>query len=392
MQAKSGNLLSGLAMFAAASALATAAVAAEGDYAGSKACQKCHDAEYETWKNSYHSKMIRPKDEAILKDVVEQWANGGPTKVNLTGAPAKLDDVVYVVGSKWKQRFLVKNPATGGHLFLDKQWNTLHKKWENYGQKNDWDTNCTTCHATEFKLTAYDAKAPQEQKWAMAEMNIGCEACHGPAADHAKSKGKKPVYSFKGKPVEEQTRVCGYCHIRLDNHQFKTAQGNSSEGLPHPDVGKSWHPSDDWTKWYPEGVVIPGVQPEDKIDAAYEGDLKGMFKTDEQSKKTGIYDAAKHHQQYQEFLQSPHYKAKKAGQRMSCSNCHMSHSLEGKPKIADPKETCVKCHDATYTADKYMPGVATTAGNNHIRTHTFNKDQARPPGPRVTTEPVYFKK
>jgi hypothetical protein len=59
-------------------------------------------------------------------------------------------------------------------------------------------------------------------------------------------------------------------------------------------------------------VVIPGVQPEDKFDAAYEGDLKGMFKTDEQAKKTGIYDAAKHHQQYQEFLQSPHYKAKDA--------------------------------------------------------------------------------
>ena len=94
--------------------------------------------EYASWQNSYHAKMVRSKDEAILKDVVEQWNNGGPAKVNLTGAPATLDDVVYVVGSKWKQRFLVKNPATGGHLFLDKQWNTVHKRWEGYGQKNDW--------------------------------------------------------------------------------------------------------------------------------------------------------------------------------------------------------------------------------------------------------------
>ena len=56
--------------------------------------------EYASWQNSYHAKMVRSKDEAILKDVVEQWNNGGPAKVNLTGAPATLDDVVYVVGSK----------------------------------------------------------------------------------------------------------------------------------------------------------------------------------------------------------------------------------------------------------------------------------------------------
>ena len=392
MQPRLSRLLSGLALFAAASALAGTAFAADPEYAGSERCGKCHDVEYASWKKSYHSKMVRPKDEAILKDAVEQWAKDGPTKVNLTGAPAKFEDVVLVVGSKWKQRFLVKNPATGGHVFLDKQWNTLHKKWENYGQKNDWDTNCATCHATGFKLTSYDSKAPAEQKWTMAEVNIGCESCHGPGAEHAKSKGKKPVYSFKGKPVAEQTRVCGYCHIRLDNEHFKTAQGNSSEYLPHPEIGKTWLPGDDWTKWYPEGVIIPGVQPEDKIDATYKGDLAGMFKTDEQSKKTGIYDAAKHHQQYQEFLQSKHYTAKEAKDRLSCSSCHASHASESKPTPVLAGDTCKKCHDASFTVEKYMPGVATTAGNNHIRTHTFNKDQARPPMPLVTTEPVYFKK
>ncbi|MCK7493940.1 MAG: hypothetical protein MZW92_23715 [Comamonadaceae bacterium] len=31
----------------------------------------------------------------------------------------------------------MKNPATGGHQFLDKQWNRVHKQWEPYGQKND---------------------------------------------------------------------------------------------------------------------------------------------------------------------------------------------------------------------------------------------------------------
>jgi hypothetical protein len=362
------------------------AIAADPEYAGSDRCGKCHVEQFKTWKQSYHAKMVRPKDEAILKDVVEQWGNGGPTKINLTGAPAKLDDVVLVVGSNWKQRFLVKNAETGGHLFLDKQWNRVTRKWEGYGQKNDWDTNCATCHTTGFKLTAYDEKSPAAQKWSIAEMNVGCESCHGPGAAHVKSRKKADIYVFAGKSKEEQTRVCGYCHIRLENELYKTAQGNPSEYLPHPQVGKTWLPGDDWTKWYPEHVVIPGVQPEDKIDAVYKGDLAGMFRLDEVSKQGGFYDSGKHHQQYQEFLQSKHYTGKVA----SCSDCHSSHG--GKKPVIVAKDTCKGCHDATFTVEKFMPGTGQTAAGLFMRAHTFNKNQTRAPALTATGEPEYFKK
>ncbi len=359
-------------------------------YVGSERCGKCHEAEFKSWQQSYHSKMVRSKDDGILKDVVAQWGNGGPSKVNLTGTPATLNDVVYVVGSKWKQRFLVKNPATGGLLFLDKQWNSVAKRWEGYGNKNDWDTNCGTCHSTGFRLTSYDEKKPTEQKWVMAEFNVGCESCHGAGSDHAKTKNRKPIYSLKDKSIEEQTRVCGYCHIRSENELFKTAQGNPSEHLPHPVVGNSWQPSEDWTKWYPEHVVIPGVQPEDKIDADYKGDLAGMFKMDDKAKKSGIYESAKHHQQYQEYLQSTHYTTAKEKDRMSCSSCHSSHATEAKPKMIVAKDTCKECHDASYTVDKFMPGTGQTVQGLFVRTHTFNKDP-RPPQTTVSGEPVYNK-
>jgi nitrate/TMAO reductase-like tetraheme cytochrome c subunit len=352
-------------------------------FVGSETCGACHQNEYKSWQASYHAKMVRPKDVAILKDVVAEWAKGGPTKVNLTGKPATLADVVYVVGSNWKQRFLVKNPETGGHLFLDKQWNRMTKKWENYGQANDWDTNCATCHATGYRLTSYDEKNPKAQKWALSEMNIGCESCHGAGSAHTASRSKKDIYTFADKPKAEQTRVCGYCHIRLENEHFKTAQGNPSEHMPHPVVGRSWHPSEDWTKWYPEGMVVPGVQAEDKIDATYKGDLAGMFKLDDQSKSTGIYDAGKHHQQYQEYLQSKHYK----GNLASCSDCHSSHA-GAKPMIV-AKDTCKGCHDASYTVEKYMPGTGQTAAGLFIKTHTFNKAQARPPALTASGDPVY---
>ena len=74
----------------------------------------------------------------------------------------------------------MKNPATGNHQFLDKQWNAYTKLWERYGQKNDWETQCATCHATGYRITSYDPANPATMKTQMSEHNTGCEACHGP--------------------------------------------------------------------------------------------------------------------------------------------------------------------------------------------------------------------
>lgn len=371
---------------------ATAAQAAE--FIGSQKCMRCHKDEHASWQKSLHAKMVLPAKEGMLKDAAEAWAKDskgtvGPTKGNVTGEAAKMDDVVYIVGTNWKQRYLVKDPTTGGHQFMDKQWNRMTKQWEGYGQKNTWETQCATCHTTGYKLTAYDAANPKAQKWAYAEPNIGCEACHGPGEKHAKSKKAADIFTFTGKSKAEQTKVCGYCHIRLENEQFKTAQGNPSEHFPAPKVGDSYLPGDDWTKWYTDHVVIPVVNPKFGPDREYEGDLKGMFKTDEQSKKSGIYDAGKHHQQYQEYIQSSHFKKDVT----SCSDCHSSHAAEGKAMIV-PANTCAKsgCHDASYTVEKYMPGTGQTATGLFVRTHTFNKDQARPKALTATGEPEFLNK
>src|SRR6266545_3810008 len=78
-------------------------------FVGSERCGACHTEQYKTWKTTLHANMVRTRDAGILKDVVANWAsdgkNPGPTKVNLTGTGAKLDDVTHVVGSHWKQRF-----------------------------------------------------------------------------------------------------------------------------------------------------------------------------------------------------------------------------------------------------------------------------------------------
>ena len=177
-------------------------------------------------------------------------------------------------------------------------------------------------------------------------------------------------------------RACGYCHIRVENELYKSAQGNPREDLPAPKVGESHLPGDDWTKWYPEHVVIPGVQAEDPLDKDYPGDLKGMFTLDTKAKASGVYEETKHHQEYQGFIQSAH--AKKAD--MSCVTCHAPHGGKGKiKKVA--RDACGSCHDASITVDKYMPNTGKTAENLFVKTHTFNKEPRPSSGPGATQTP-----
>ncbi|GAV24147.1 hypothetical protein ciss_00800 [Carboxydothermus islandicus] len=367
----------------------------ERTFVTSEKCKTCHPTEYSSWKeDTYHSKMIMKRDEGILKDAVLKWVydqdgngtNDGPTIGNVTKETFSILDVQYVVGSYWKQRYLVKNKVTGGWQLLNKQFNRMTGKWENYGNANDWNMMCATCHTTGYKLTYYDPANPATSKATWSELNVGCEACHGPGSVHVYTKSKLDIWNPAKKTKAEQTRACGYCHIRVENEKYKSPQGNYREDLPAPEVGKTFMPWDDWTKWYPEELVAPGIQPEDPFDKSYTGDLAGLFKTDVLSTTYGVYEEAKHHQQYQGFIQSNHYKKN----ILSCNDCHSPHKTKKTATLIDPKATCSTCHGSAFDVEKIMPGTAKTADNLYVRTHTFFAGQTRTSGPTATGKPVYY--
>jgi hypothetical protein len=344
------------------------------EFVGSERCKACHSEEFKSWKESFHSKMVQPRKGGILKDAVEKWktdgAGPGPTKGNVTGAPFTLEDVQFVIGSRWKQRFLVKNEQTGNLQFMDKQFNRYSGKWENYGQKNDWNAMCTTCHTTGYRILEYDEKAKKTVKSDFSELGIGCEACHGPGAQHVaadKADKKKTIFNPANADIQAQSKTCGYCHIRVETEKWHSAQGNPREDMPAPKLGDSYKAGDDWTKW--EGIIMPGLQPDQPFTKEYAGDLKGMFNVDDHAKANGIYEEAKHHQQYQGFVQSAHFQKG----AMSCITCHSPHAGKGKLKKV-PKDACQSCHDASYTVEKYMPNTGQTALGLFVRSHTFNKN------------------
>jgi cytochrome c554/c'-like protein len=116
-------------------------------------CATCHPQQFASWKQTYHARMVRTAPEGVLPEALENWfkdarGNAGPGTGNVDGKPYALADVELVVGSKWKQRYLVKNPATGHHQFLDKQWNSYIRCWESYRNNEDWESGCNTCHAS----------------------------------------------------------------------------------------------------------------------------------------------------------------------------------------------------------------------------------------------------
>jgi hypothetical protein len=361
------------------------------EFVGSEKCKSCHSEEFKSWKASFHAKMIQPRKGGILRQALEKWKNDGtnpgPTKGNVTGKTFTLDEVQYVVGSRWKQRYLVKNEETGNLQLMDKQFNRYSGLWENYGQKNDWNTHCATCHTTGYRITEYDEKARRTVKSEFTEISVGCENCHGPGARHAAAgtaEKKKTIFNPANIDVQAQSKVCGYCHVRVENEKWHSAQGNPREDMPAPKLGESYHAGQDWTKW--DGIIMPGIRPDQPFTKQYSGDLKGLFKVDDFAKANGIYEEAKHHQQYQGFIQSAHYQKG----AMSCITCHSPHAGKGKLKKV-PKDSCQSCHDASYTVEKYMPNTGQTAGNLFVRTHTFGKNPRQGgPGASQMGPPEYY--
>src|SRR5271163_3355578 len=93
---------------------------ASNSFVGSQACKTCHPAIYERWSRTRMANVVRdPKihPEAILPDLSKP-----DPLVKFTQ-----DDIAFVYGSKWKQRYFTKR---GDDYYpLGAQWDVTHRIW-----------------------------------------------------------------------------------------------------------------------------------------------------------------------------------------------------------------------------------------------------------------------
>lgn len=211
----------------------------------SPTCQSCHEEAYENWKYSHHALAERELNPAQDRDAFDPpWriAHGtqascarmtnGQFQIVTMGPDGTVQPftVTRVLGVSPLQQFLVPFPG-GRFQMTELAFDPRHPDWFNvYGEEDrqagewghwtgrgmNWNQMCAGCHNTAVRKN-YD---PLTDTYAttMSERGVGCEACHGPMADHnawqAKYPNQRPDPTVRKLSQEEMFNACMSCHAR----------------------------------------------------------------------------------------------------------------------------------------------------------------------------------
>jgi len=146
--------------------------------------------------------------------------------------------VKYTFGFDPLQQYLIEFP--GGRLqSLTIAWDTVRRRWFSLypderippddplhwtGRYQRWNLMCADCHSTALRKNYDLARDAYDTRW--AEIDVGCEACHGPGSDHvawaeARERGEVVDPAASGLTVDfaagnsrTQIEVCAPCHSR----------------------------------------------------------------------------------------------------------------------------------------------------------------------------------
>jgi predicted CXXCH cytochrome family protein len=314
---------------------------APASYVGSEQCRTCHAAVYDRWKKTRMANVVRdPKEhpDAIIPDLTKPDPLLTFTK----------DQIAWVYGSKWKQRYFTK---VGDDYFpLGAQWDVTHKQWRAYQVANgtDWWTAfypggnstrptgplCDGCHSVNYNL---QTKQPTE--W-----NVGCEKCHGPGSTHVRTKLRTDIVNPAKLSAIDGSNVCVQCH----------SQG---QPLVKQVEGKYY----DWPVGYRPGLKLQDFWQLEE------------HKLGEQT-FTHFADGTAHKNRMQgnDFAQSL-----MSTRGVMCSTCHDVHGTSNNADLRKPpQQMCLTCHGPrsangphTPTLEQHTHHAANSAGSQCINCH-----------------------
>jgi hypothetical protein len=323
-------------------------------FVGSGECRDCHEAAFEQWRGSHHDLAMQvANDSTVLGDFDDvsfeyfgtdtRFLRAGDDYVVRTqDADGEVRDFVvgYTFGVDPLQQYLVE--MANGHVQpLPFAWDTRDasdggQRWfhlypDEYigpgdalfwtGREQNWNYMCAECHSTNVQLN-YDLASDRfETTW--SEIDVGCEACHGPASNHvsAARAGSLPPDSAllvdladrdgvawrmnldtgiaERQPMAmrapQQPEACGRCHARRG-----VITADYEFGQPLADTHR--------VALLTEPLYYPDGQIRDEVFV------------------------------YGSFVQSRMYQA-----GVTCSDCHNPHSLKLHTG-PDPDLVCAQCH------------------------------------------------
>ncbi len=329
-------------------------------YMGRESCKECHEKEYNLFQGSDHDlAMDVANSTTVLGDfdnvtfthfgITSRFYRDGDKFMVFTEGPAGVMEdyeVSYVFGVRPLQQYLIEFPG-GRYQCLPICWDTRPadqggQRWFHIYQDErippddvlfwtrvtqNWNYMCAECHSTNLhKNYSYKEKA-YHTTW--SEIDVSCEACHGPGSEHIDwarkvEAGSSPeVYPRMGLVVrlkdtdnatwvfdpdsitarrsvprksDQLVQMCSRCHSR---------RAVATEDYYHGGSLLDTH----WPSLLEEGLYFADGQIQEEVYV------------------------------YGSFLQSKMYKA-----GVVCKDCHEPHS--GKVFVQG-NALCYRCHMAT---------------------------------------------
>ncbi|MFV1967527.1 MAG: tetratricopeptide repeat protein [Pirellulaceae bacterium] len=231
-------------------------------YVGRHRCVACHAPEVEAWTGSHHHLAMDLATAAtVLGDFNDaelthygitsrMFRQGDKYMIHTEGPDGEMQDfeIKYVFGVDPLQQYMVEFDRTDDTpeeevrrvQVLRVSWDTHRKRWfylpppdvdEKLSPDDDlhwtgiaqrWNNMCADCHSTNLKKN-FDTKT-QTYHTTFFEIDVSCEACHGPASLHmelAEGGGlfwdRKLGYGLaplKDKDSHVEIHACAPCHSR----------------------------------------------------------------------------------------------------------------------------------------------------------------------------------
>ncbi|NCF61138.1 MAG: hypothetical protein GWP64_14985, partial [Gammaproteobacteria bacterium] len=308
------------------------AAPAEAEFVGREQCIACHTEAYELWRGSDHDNaMDFATDETVLGDFDDaEFAHGGITSrfsrkddgffVFTEGPDGEMAEfkIEYTFGIEPLQQYLV--PFPGGRLqALPIAWDTERDRWFTLNPSTtiapddwlhwtrngqNWNGMCAECHSTNLQKNFDAATNTFDTTW--SEIDVSCEACHGPGSRHVAwaevdPMGRELIDNYgldvvsNGLDNRQYVEMCAPCHSRRSE-------------LPDYD-----HSQADLLQYH-----VPALLDE------------GLYHSDGQILEE-VYV-------WGSFVQSKMYQV-----GVKCGDCHDPHSLA---LHKEGNELCTQCHQA----------------------------------------------
>jgi len=323
-------------------------------FVGSAACSSCHETQFSDWQGSHHDLAMQIADEiTVLGDfnnVTFEYYNtqtyflreDGSFVVRTENADGQIEDfkVAYVFGVEPLQQYLVefpdgrlqslpfawdtRDPGSGGrrwyHLYPDEYigpGDELH--WT--GRYQNWNYMCAECHSTDVDVNYDVAKDRFDTTW--FEIDVACEACHGPASKHIESAQAGSL----GRDFD--------LAVSLNDHGRAVWQMNLETGIAERSqlaMRPPQQPESCGRCHARRGVITAEYEYGKPLADTHRPALlnEPLYFADGQIRDE-VYV-------YGSFLQSRMYQA-----GVTCSNCHNPHSLK-LVTGGEPSDVCAQCH------------------------------------------------